>query len=53
MKISYGKKYYWSAGGTYLVYVEVKGTGKDSGHFAGATFDVSTGEIMTDIYMWN
>ena len=52
VKISYGKKYYWSAGATYLVSVKIQGTGKYAGHFASATFDVSTGEIMTEIYMW-
>lgn len=52
IKIQYGNKYFWDAGGCYLVYVNAQGTGKYEGYSACATFDVNTGEICTDILMW-
>lgn len=52
IKIQYGNKYFWDAGECYLVYADVQGTGKYAGYSAFATFDVNTGEVCTDIWIW-
>lgn len=51
--ILYSEEYYWDAGGITVVDVGIEGAGKDEGHFASAAFDVSTGEMANNIYMWD
>lgn len=51
--ILYSEEYYWDAGGITVVDVGIEGSGKDEGHFASAEFDVSTGEMANNIYMWD
>ncbi|MDD6482473.1 MAG: zinc-ribbon domain-containing protein [Lachnospiraceae bacterium] len=51
--ILYSEEYYWDAGGITVVDVGIEGSGKDEGHFASAAFDVSTGEMANNIYMWD
>lgn len=53
VSISYSEEYYWRAGEINVTNVSVEGVGKDEGHFARASFDVSNGEMANNILMWN
>lgn len=52
VKIKYGKKYYRESFGRYLVYVSISGIGKYEGYMATGAFDVYSGEIESEIFLW-